>query len=84
MHDADVILASGGPNTLVGRCPFHDDHAPSLWLYPDSGLRGCNRPATVGAGVHDVINFRALTLLIQIGLSPPPNSERDTEQVLLN
>jgi len=61
MHDAGVILTPGGLNTLVGRCPFHDDHAPSLWLYPDTGLWGCNRPDCRAAGVHDVINFRALT-----------------------
>lgn len=59
MRDAGVLLAPGGPNTLVGRCPFHDDHAPSLWLYPDSGVWGCNRPDCRAAGVHDVINFRA-------------------------
>jgi len=59
MHDVGVILVPGGPNTLVGRCPFHDDHAPSLWLYPDSGVWGCNRPDCRAAGVHDVINFRA-------------------------
>ena len=61
MHDAGVILIPGGLNTLVGRCPFHDDHAPSLWLYPNTGLWGCNRPDCRAAGVHDVINFRALT-----------------------
>lgn len=61
MREAGVILVPSGPTTLVGRCPFHDDHAPSLWLYPDSGLWGCNRPDCRGAGVHDVINFRALT-----------------------
>jgi len=59
MRDAGVVLVPGGPNTLVGRCPFHDDHAPSLWLYPDSGVWGCNRPDCRAAGVHDVINFRA-------------------------
>jgi hypothetical protein len=59
MHDAGVILVPGGPNTLVGCCPFHDDHAPSLWLYPDSGVWGCNRPDCRAARVHDVINFRA-------------------------
>jgi hypothetical protein len=60
MRDAGVVLSPGGPNTLVGRCPFHNDHAPSLWLYPDSGVWGCNRPDCRAAGVHDVINFRAL------------------------
>jgi hypothetical protein len=62
----DEVLATGvalrpaGSNTLVGLCPFHDDHSPSLWLNPVSGLWGCNRPDCPAAGVHDVINFRAL------------------------
>jgi len=59
MRDAGLLLSPGGPHTLVGRCPFHDDHAPSLWLYPDSSLWGCNRSDCRAAGVHDVINFRA-------------------------
>lgn len=46
-------------DTLVGRCPFHDDHIPSLWVYPNRGLWGCNRPDCPAAGTHDVINFRA-------------------------
>ena len=60
MLDAGVELRPAGPNTLVGLCPFHDDHSPSLWLYPDSGLWGCNRPDCPAHGVHDVCNFRAL------------------------
>jgi hypothetical protein len=60
MLDAGVELRPAGPNTLIGRCPFHDDHTPSLWLYPDSGLWGCNRPDCPAHGVHDVCNFRAL------------------------
>jgi hypothetical protein len=59
MLDAGIELRPAGSNTLVGRCPFHDDHVPSLWLYPDTGLWGCNRPDCRAAGVHDVINFRA-------------------------
>jgi hypothetical protein len=57
---AGVALRPAGSNTLVGLCPFHDDHSPSLWLNPVSGLWGCNRPDCPAAGVHDVINFRAL------------------------
>lgn len=60
MLDAGIELRSAGPNTLIGRCPFHDDHTPSLWLYPDSGLWGCNRPNCPAHGVRDVCNFRAL------------------------
>jgi len=54
-----IALRSGGQGTLVGCCPFHADHAPSLWVYPDRGLWGCNRPDCLAAGAHDVINFRA-------------------------
>jgi hypothetical protein len=57
---AGVALRPAGSSTLVGLCPFHDDHSPSLWLNPVSGLWGCNRPDCPAAGVHDVINFRAL------------------------
>ncbi len=66
MLDAGIELRPVSPNTLVGRCPFHDDHTPSLWLYPDSGLWGCNRPDCPAAGVHDVINFRAFRLGISV------------------
>jgi hypothetical protein len=59
MLAAGIQLRPAGPNTLVGLCPFHDDHSPSLWVYPHSGLWGCNRPDCVAAGTHDVINFRA-------------------------
>jgi hypothetical protein len=60
MIASGIILQPAGPNTLVGLCPFHDDHAPSLWLNPQSNLWGCNRPDCPAAGTHDVINFRAL------------------------
>ena len=62
----DEMLAAGielrpiGRNTWVGLCPFHSDHAPSLWVNPQRGLWGCNRPDCCAAGTHDVINFRAM------------------------
>jgi hypothetical protein len=58
---AGVELRPCGTETLVGLCPFHDDHSPSLWVYPHSGLWGCNKPTCSAAGIHDVINFRALS-----------------------
>ena len=58
-RDAGIHLRPAGHDTLIGRCPFHDDHTPSLWVYPDKGLWGCNRPDCPAAGTHDVINFRA-------------------------
>jgi len=60
MDIADVKLRHGGRATLVGLCPFHEDHSPSLWVNPRSGLWGCNKPGCIAAGTHDVINFRAL------------------------
>ena len=59
MNSAGVILRPGGRNAVVGLCLFHDDHSPSLWVNPESGLWGCNQPRCPAAGVHDVINFRA-------------------------
>ena len=60
MQAAGIALRPGGAKALVGLCPFHDDHNPSLWANPESGLWGCNRPDCPAAGVHDVINFRAI------------------------
>jgi hypothetical protein len=60
MNATGVKLQPGGKNALVGLCPFHDDHSPSLWVNPESGLWGCNQPRCPAAGIHDVINFRAL------------------------
>jgi hypothetical protein len=59
MAAAGISLQPAGAN-LVGLCPFHDDHSPSLWLNPQSNLWGCNRPDCPASGIHDVINFRAL------------------------
>jgi hypothetical protein len=60
MQVAGIELRAGGQAAWVGLCPFHADHAPSLWVNPESGLWGCNRPGCRAAGIHDVINFRAL------------------------
>lgn len=60
MNATGVKLQPGGKNALVGLCPFHDDHSPSLWVNPESGLWGCNQPRCPAAGTHDIINFRAL------------------------
>jgi hypothetical protein len=60
MDIAEVKLQRGGRAVLVGLCPFHEDHSPSLWVNTQSGLWGCNKPGCIAAGTHDVINFRAL------------------------
>ena len=45
------LMKSG--SRLVGLCPFHDDHRPSLVLYPDEGRFHCYGCGTRG----DVIQF---------------------------
>jgi hypothetical protein len=60
LQAAGITLQPAGQAVWVGRCPFHDDQTPSLWVNPISGLWGCNRPDCRAAGSHDVINFRAL------------------------
>lgn len=60
LQAAGIALQPAGQTAWVGRCPFHDDQTPSLWVNPVSGLWGCNRPDCRAAGIHDVINFRAL------------------------
>lgn len=60
MRAAGVQLREGSENVLVGLCPFHQDHTPSLWVNSQSGLWGCNKPDCRAAGTHDVINFRAM------------------------
>lgn len=60
MKAVGIQLQSGGQQTLVGRCPFHEDHIPSLWVNPQSGLWGCNVPTCPASGIHDVINFRSM------------------------
>jgi len=45
------LRASGA--TLVGLCPFHDDHRPSLTVYPEQATFHC-----YGCGAHgDVLSF---------------------------
>ena len=60
MRVAEVKLQPVGKNTWVGLCPFHQDHTPSLWVNPQSGVWGCNKPDCLAAGIHDVVNFRAM------------------------
>ena len=60
LRSVGLELRLAGPDTIVCRCPFHNDHIHSVWVYPDKGLWGCNRRDCPAAGTHDVINFRAL------------------------
>lgn len=53
VRDAGVDLRRTG-RRLAGRCPFHEDHAPSFVVYPDTGsyfCYGCN----VGGDVIDFV-----------------------------
>lgn len=50
----DIILKQSGA-VLVGRCPFHEDHKPSLFVNPDSGFWKCHACGASG----DVINAYA-------------------------
>ncbi len=48
-----VASLRGTDRVLTGRCPFHDDHVPSLAIYADRGGFHC-----YGCGAHgDVIDF---------------------------
>lgn len=64
------LRQSGG--ALRGRCPFHDDHNPSLMLYPESGTfrcYGCGRHGdiiTFLIGVENLPFLRALSRLEQL------------------
>jgi DNA primase len=50
---AEYIELRASGNTLVGRCPFHDDRIPSFTVYPQSGTYHC-----FGCRAHgDVISF---------------------------
>lgn len=49
-----VALQASGKN-YKARCPFHDDHDPSLYIYPEDGGFKC---FGAGCGLHgDVIDF---------------------------
>ena len=48
-----VSLRASGESTLLGRCPFHQDHTPSFVVYPVTGTFHC-----FGCRAHgDVISF---------------------------
>ena len=58
-------------NALRGLCPFHEDHSPSLMIYPESGrfrCYGCGRHGdviTFIAGIEELPFLRALDRLEQ-------------------
>ena len=75
---AGVALRRHGAN-LVGRCPFHDDHGPSLVVTPRKNLWHCLGACRAGGSVIDWVmrrervSFRhAVELLRTWSGSPPP------------
>lgn len=54
-------LYASGRGWYVCRCPFHDDHSPSMWVNARAGLCQCFKPGCRGRGNRpmDVINLYA-------------------------
>jgi len=49
------LVLTGHGRWLVGRCPWHDDQHPSLWVDCERNLWGCH-----GCGAHgDILNWHA-------------------------
>lgn len=49
------LVLRGRGRWWVGRCPWHDDHKPSLWVDTSRNLWGCH-----GCGAHgDILNWHA-------------------------
>jgi hypothetical protein len=51
----------GQEGHFYGRCPFHEDKQPSLWVDDEAGIWGCRSPScpTNAKGhAHDVIDLR--------------------------
>lgn len=53
----DAKSTSGDGRWWIAHCPFHDDHAPSLWIDAQHGI--CNCHAGCARTPMDVINFYA-------------------------
>lgn len=53
----DAKPTSGDGRWYIAHCPFHDDHAPSLWIDTVHGI--CNCHAGCARVPMDVINFYA-------------------------
>ena len=78
VQSAGVALRRHGAN-LVGRCPFHEDHGPSLVITPRKNLWHCLGACQAGGSVIDWVmrrervSFRhAVELLRTRSVSPPP------------
>lgn len=73
LGDAGIELKRQGKD-LVGRCPFHDDHQPSLVISPDKNLWHCLGACQQGGSVIDWVmkrngvSFRHAVELLREGL----------------
>lgn len=54
-HRIEVRNAAAGRRWLLARCPFHDDHDPSMWIDTTRNLWGCHSCDAHG----DVVNLEA-------------------------
>lgn len=63
-----VELKRAGAN-LVGRCPFHEDHTPSLIVTPETNLWRCMGACNVGGSTIDwVMKTRGVSFRHAVGL----------------
>jgi len=57
----DLRSSDGGRGRWwVGRCPFHPDRSPSLWVDAERGTWGCRSRRCPQRGTHDALNLEAL------------------------
>jgi len=72
---------------VIGRCPFHDDHTPSLVITPSKNLWHCLGACQTGGSVIDWVmktqgvSFRHAVELLRSDFSALPSraSQRDME-----
>lgn len=64
-----VLTPSGSAGWFVCRCPFHDDHRPSMWVNTNLGICKCYKPTCRAHGDKpmDVINLYSLITGLQNG-----------------
>ena len=74
--EAQGIALKPHGHDLIGRCPFHDDHTPSLVISPKNNLWHCLGACQTGGSVIDWvmkvegISFRHAVELLQTDYSP--------------
>lgn len=74
-----VVLEKRGRD-LVGRCPFHDDHTPSLVVTPDKNLWRCFGACDAGGDPiawvmkREAVSFRHAVELLRSDYAPAPDA----------